>query len=168
MQTIDTWLVARYRGVQLLPDSVIGGAPLGDQISVTANATANAEDAQGERATATADAAYPRVESVIATAVADTLLALQFGAQTGRAPLAAGATVRLSGPTGAISAATGRIVARRAFRTPSTPAMGRTEASAWRYGWAYVAVVTRSDKRAASSGFRSWMLMESVDSARRK
>ncbi len=152
MRTIDAWLVARYRGVQLLPDSVIDGAHVGATAAVAAVAD--------ERAATITDAAYARVESVIATAPADTLLALQFGAQTGRAPLASGATVRLSGPTGAISTATGRILARRAFRTTSTPGAARADDAAWRYGWAYVAVVPRDGKVVAGSGLRSWLLLE--------
>jgi len=158
MRTIDNWLVARYRGVELLPDRVVDG--------VGNDGTANTE-----KASAGADAAYPRVESVIATALTDTLLALQFGAQTGRAPFASGATVRMSGPTGAITSATARIVARRAFRVASKPLVSHANDSAWRYGWAYVAVVARNVRTTGGGvvggGFRSWMLMEGGDSLRR-
>lgn len=158
MRTIDNWLVARYRGVELLPDSVVDGAD-------------NDGTANKEKTSTGADAAYPRVESVIATALTDTLLALQFGAQTGRAPFASGATVRMSGPTGAISSATARIVARRAFRVASKPLVSHANDSAWRYGWAYVAVVSRSARTTGGvvvgGGFRNWMLMEGGDSLRR-
>jgi hypothetical protein len=166
MRTVDTWLVARFRGVQLLPDSVVDVAD--------ATGAGSAGDAAVAAGNPVSDAAYARVESVFATPMADTLLALQFGAQTGRAPLTSGATVRLSGPTGAISATTARIVARRAFRVASRPVVSPSDNSAWRYGWAYVAVVPIGAKSGPGtgagvrSGFRSWLLLEPGDSVRRR
>jgi hypothetical protein len=105
----------------------------------------------------------------MSTPRADTLIALQFVAQHGRAPFAASASVRLSGPSGAISGQSARILARRAFRVSSKPAGAQADGAAWRFGWAYIAESSNEAAARVGSGYQHWMLLpEQADTARRR
>jgi hypothetical protein len=134
--TLDAWTVTRYRGAQFLPDT------LTPEPSLSGNGP------------------LPHVDAVRGGRVSDTLFAVQFNARVTGPALAPGATVRLAGPTGTITTLSARIVARRAFRAPRSPAPG----SNWRYGWAYLAVVTHNDARSAAR-YRGWLLIDSTDPA---
>jgi len=140
---LDSWLVTRFRNAQLLVDS-LGASPSVEE-----------------------SALYPRVESARAAPRGDTLFAIHFGSGPRMPPLTSASVVRLSGPTGTITSHTARIIVRRAFRAPRAPSAKATDQGAWRYGWAYLAVITRGVRPSPSLGYRGWLLVESADTLAR-
>ena len=140
---LDSWLVTRFRNAQLLDDSL--GA-----------STSAAESVQ-----------YPRVESSREAPGGDTLFALHFGSGPHTPALRSASVVRLSGPSGSITSHAARIVARRAFRAPRMPSAMASDAGAWRYGWAYMAVIMRGARPTPSLGYRGWLLIETPDTLSR-
>lgn len=136
---LDTWLVTRFRNAQLLDDSL--------------GATSSVEESMQ----------YPRVESAREAPAGDTLFAIHFGSGSHMPALRAGSVVRLSGPSGSITSHTARIVVRRAFRAPKVPSANAADDGAWRYGWAYLAVITRGVRPSPSLGYRGWLLIETPD-----
>jgi len=134
---LDSWLVTRFRDAQLLDDSV----------AVRPSGAVR----------------FPRVESVRAGA-SDTLYAVHFGGPDDVSALRVASLVRLSGPSGAMTTHSARILARRAFRAPGALSANASSPESWRYGWSYVAVVTRGRRPAQASGFRGWLLVASPDS----
>lgn len=148
---LDTWLVLRYRAVQLLPE----------------NATLRPQAGRGPRL---------RVEAVRAGARADTLYAVHFGTGPGAPSLASDARVQVSAPTGAVAPLTGRVVERRPFRVSATPGTGtrtvRRSDNPWRYGWSYLVVVPRRADRpaqdaASTARYRGWLLLEAPSTSAR-
>lgn len=141
---LDTWLVLRYRTVQLLPE----------------NATLRPQVGRGP---------LLRVEAVRSGARADTLIAVHFVSGPGAPAFASDARVHVTAPTGAVAPLTGRVVERRPFRVSATPVpparATRRPDNPWRYGWSYLVVVPR---RAAGTGpdaasaarYRGWLLLE--------
>lgn len=142
VHAVDGWLVTRYRNVQLLPDSArnAGGAP---------------------------ELPWPRVESAVDGSLRDTLFALHFGVRGGPPALRTGARVRLTAPSGAITAMAADVVARRAFRAPRFPGADTASIDGWRYGWAYLAIVRRGTA-ATASVYRGWLLYDVSDTTRRR
>lgn len=141
LSALDTWLVSRYRRVQLLPDSLTGRMPLGEEPS-------------------------SRVESAGDAATADTLFAIQFRTRREMSSLRAGARVRLTGPSGTITTTSAVVIARRPFRAPRRPGAD-TSADGWRYGWAYLALVGRQHAATSALVYRGWSLLVASDSLRR-
>ncbi len=137
---LDQWLVQRYRGVQLLPDSA--RAPW----SVAASSP------------------LARVETMRAGGQMDTLYAVHVGVREDMPPLRTRSRARLTGPTGSISPLEVRVIARRPFQTLGRPAGVQAPISAWRHGWAYVALVPRTSPRTANSRYHGWLLLASPDS----
>lgn len=134
LPSLDQWIVTRYRGAGLLPD------------------TANAAPSLATTRTP------PRIESVAEGATSDTLWALHF---TGDDPLpafAVNAVVRLTGPTGAVTPLTARVVARRPFRAPRVPAASPARPDAWRDGWAYLVLLPHDASRHVAR-YRGWLLL---------
>lgn len=140
--SLDTWVVMRYRGAQLLPDSMT---------------TASADSLASGTALA-------RVESMRDGIKSDTLFAVQFVAD-GVDALTVDGAVRLAGPTGTVMPLTGRVIARRRFRAPGT-------LTAWRSGWAYLVLVpsniaranrgrsaTNTSPTALQSSLNGWLLL---------
>lgn len=139
LSSLDIWIVQRYRGAQLLPDSGI-------------RASSPVRQAAGA----------PRVESARTTGRRDTIVALHFEPTYWRASLGTAAPVQLADPTGAISSVTGRITARRAFRAPRVAGARDTVAGDWRVGWAYLVAIPPRSANAAASGFNGWALVEAA------
>ncbi len=137
LTSLDTWIVVRLRGAQLLPDS----EPV-------------------VRSVAT-DAVLPHIESVRDGVRSDTLFALQYAERPGVAALASSGGVRLVGPTGTITPIAGRVIARRPFRALRAPTANHNEERDWRYGWAYLITVPRVG-RSSSTVFRGWMVVDTV------
>ncbi|MGV3710807.1 MAG: hypothetical protein ACO1Q7_18435 [Gemmatimonas sp.] len=136
LSSLDAWIVQRYRGAQLLPDSGLRGtSPL-------------------------RQAGAPRVESMRSPERRDTIVALQFGAVYWRASLTPSSAVQLADPTGVISAIGGRVAARRAFRAPRVAAPRDTVSDDWRIGWAYLVAIPPRVATAAPSGFNGWAIVE--------
>lgn len=141
--SLDGWIVGRYQGAQLLPDST-AEAP-----SLTAN---------GPR---------PRIEAVREGARADTLLAVHFRAERDAPLLTVGSRTTLAGPSGAITPIAARVLARRLFRAPRAPGSLSMPDSNWRFGWAYLVVVPHVTGR-PSGRYRGWTLLEASDPAPRR
>ncbi|MEO7520915.1 MAG: hypothetical protein ABIW79_03765 [Gemmatimonas sp.] len=143
LSSLDVWIVERFRGAQLLPDSVAARA---------------ARDGGG---------ALPRIESARGGGSVDTLFALHFTPRATEGALASRQTVRLAGPTGTIAPLTGTVVARRAFRAPRVPGANvhvasgdsATDAS-WRYGWAYIVSLPNAGRGTPAATFRGWLLLD--------
>lgn len=136
LSSLDMWIVQRYRGAQLLPDS-------------------------GSRSTSTiTQAGAPRVESTRTPARSDTLVALHFGATMWRPSIATAAPVQLADPSGTVSGIAGKVTARRAFRTPRVAGARDSVKSDWRIGWAYLVAIPVKSANASRSGFGGWALAE--------
>lgn len=136
MLRLDRWLISRYRGAQLLPDSV-----------------------GGQRLVA-AYASISRVESVVNGGRYDTLFAVHFAEHASGPALSAAGSARLVAPTGSASGVLARIVARRPFRAPRSPLARNHNESDWRYGWAYLTVVPRTGRVTPAATFRGWLMLE--------
>ncbi len=135
----DRWLVSRFRGVQLLPDSMPAVA------------------------TTAAEHPWPRIEGTRAGHATDTLYALHVGTRLGMPALAVNTVVQLTGSTGTIMPLTARVIARRAFRAPRRPDAPANADPSWRYGWSYLVVLPHRD--VANGGgavpvarYRGWLL----------
>lgn len=137
LASLDMWIVQRYRGAQLLPDST------------------------GHGASAVNQAGAPRVESARTPNRRDSVVALHFGAAAWRPVLSTSAIVQLADPTGSVSSVAGRVTARRAFRTPRNAGAKDTVKSDWRIGWAYLVAIPARSANAAVSGLNGWALVES-------
>lgn len=133
---LDVWIVERFRGAQLLPDSA---AP---QRSVAA------------------DASLARIESVGVGASTDTLFALHFGNRPGAPALERAGAIRLAGPTGTITPMAARLLARRPFRAPRMPRASNGSDGDWRYGWAYLSVLPTAGRSTPVATFRGWLLLD--------
>ncbi|WP_411282285.1 hypothetical protein [Gemmatimonas sp.] len=145
---LDTWLVSRFQGTQLLTDSM------------------------PTTASVAAESALPRVEGTRAGRSADTLYALHFGTRLGTPALAVNAIVQLTGPTGTITPLTGRVIARRPFRAPRRPGAPSSADAAWRYGWSYHVVMPHRAKGNGNGSiakgvpvarYRGWLLLAASD-----
>ena len=136
MQRLDRWLISRYRGAQLLPDSV------GGQRSVAA------------------DASISRVESIATGGRFDTLFAVHFAEHASAPALSAEGSARLVAPTGSASSVLARIVARRPFRAPRSPLARNSNEGDWRYGWAYLTVLPKVGRTTPAATFRGWLMLE--------
>jgi hypothetical protein len=134
--SLDSWILMRFRGAQLLPDS--GTRPA----SVIAHAGA------------------PRIEGPRTSNQRDTIVAVHFDTTFWRPTLAAGVTVRFVDSSGEISPITARVVSRRAFRAPRTPEARGAHGSDWRIGWAYLVAVPSRTANAATAAFNGWSLVE--------
>ncbi|MEP6836146.1 MAG: S41 family peptidase [Gemmatimonas sp.] len=136
LSALDLWIVQRYKMARLLPDS-------------------------GARTTVTASPiGAPRVESARTVGRRDTVVALQFATTYGRAALGTTATIQLADPSGAVSSVTGRITARRAFRTPRVAGARDSVKDEWRVGWAYLVALPSRVANASPSGFNGWAVEE--------
>ena len=138
LSSLDLWIVQRYLGAQLMPDS-------------------------NSRATvAFAQAGAPRVESNRSAARRDTVVALHFGAAIWRPTLGSSTEVQLADPTGAVSTVVGRVTARRAFRAPRVAGAREDVSDDWRFGWAYLVALPMKVANAAPSGFNGWAVVQDV------
>jgi hypothetical protein len=134
--SLDQWVLQRFRGAVLLPDSNVriesliahSGAPIVDG------------SRSGERR--------------------DTLVALHFDSVGWKPTVSEGSNVHFVDPSGEISQITGRITARRAFRAPRTANPRTQNAGDWRIGWAYLVALPAKTANAATSGFNGWALVE--------
>ncbi|MEO7361124.1 MAG: hypothetical protein ABI120_12405 [Gemmatimonadaceae bacterium] len=136
LSSLDMWIVQRYRGAHLLPDS-------------------------GARGTATyAQAGAPRIESTRSVTRRDTVVALHFGAAMWRPSMATTAVVQLADPSGTVSGIAGKVTARRAFRAPRIAGARDTVPGEWRIGWAYLVAIPARVANASASGFSGWALAE--------
>ena len=140
---LDVWLGTHYRAMQLLSDS--------------ARATRDYER----------DALWPRVESVGDAAQSDTLFAVQFDAVKDAPALRVGSRVRLTSPAGGAAATWVHVVTRRAFRAPRR-AGPSVKDDGFRYGWAYLALVSRDARATTSIAYRGWLLADASDIVRRR
>lgn len=136
LSSLDLWIVQRYKTAQLLPDSGVRVTPLSRQ------------------------AGAPRVESARIAGRRDTVVALQFGPNYWRAGLGAASSVQLADPAGVVSTVTGRIAARRAFRTPRVAGARDSVKGDWRVGWAYLVAIPARSANASPSGFNGWAVVE--------
>ena len=131
---LDRWIVKRYRGVGLLPD------------------TANAAPSLATTRTP------PRIESVGEGEQQDSLWAVHFNVDDLTPAFAVNATVRLTGPTGTVTTLAGRVAARRPFRAPRVPGASPEKDSNWREGWAYLVVLPHDASRHVAR-YRGWLLL---------
>ncbi len=132
MTALDTWVVIRLRGSQLLPDS-----------TPAVRSVAN-------------DAVLPRIESVREGGRVDSLYALHYAERPGVPALASSGSVRIVGPTGTI------IAARRPFRAPRAPGADSNQEKDWRYGWSYLVLLPKTGRIAPATVFRGWMLVDTT------
>jgi hypothetical protein len=139
---LDTWIVQRYRGAQLVPDSQ---PPRGPAATVVARVTA-----------------APRIEQTRRGATRDTLWAVHFAAGPELAGLAVGTRTTLTSPTGTMTPVVARVVARRPFRAPRSPGSALRPDSSWRHAWAYLVVMPHLNESAISR-YRGWLLVETPD-----
>lgn len=133
LSALDMWLTQRFKGAQLLPDSV-------------------------KPTRATPLTTPPRIESVNVARTKDTLFAVQFMPQVAPPALAVGSTVRLSSPSGVMTNITAEIIVRRAFRAPRQPGAALTDSSNHRYGWSYIALIRRVAST-PSTMYRGWVMV---------
>ncbi len=139
---LDHWIVQRFRGAQLMPDS---------------------QPARGVADTPVARvAAAPRIEQTQRGATRDTLWAVHFAAGPELAGLAVGTRTTLTGPTGTMTPVVARVVARRPFRAPRSPGSALRPDSSWRHAWAYLVVMPHLNETAISR-YRGWLLVETPD-----
>ena len=134
--TLDVWIVQRYRGAQLLADTVTKSGSVA------------------------ADALWPRIESMRSGGRNDTLFALHFSAHPGEPALGRRGAVRLAGPTGSMSPVAATLLSRRPFRAPRTPNANSGNERDWRYGWAYIAALPKAGRTAPATTFRGWLLID--------
>ncbi len=139
---LDRWIVQRYRGAQLVPDSQ---PPRGSATTPVARV-----------------AAAPRIEQTRRGATRDTLWAVHFAAGPELAGLAVGTRTTLTGPTGTMTPVVARVVARRPFRAPRSPGSALRPDSSWRHAWAYLVVMPHLNETAISR-YRGWLLVETPD-----
>jgi hypothetical protein len=144
LSSLDVWIVQRYRGAQLLPDS------------------------NGQSTSTVTRAGAPRIEASRSTTRRDTVVALHFGTALWKPALGAASAVQLVDPTGAISVISGRVTARRAFRTPRSAGARDSVKGEWRIGWAYLVAIPRKTANAAASGFNGWALVEAASKTAEK
>ncbi len=142
--SLDMWIVQRYRGAQLLPDTSGNGAAPVNQ------------------------AGAPRVESARSPNRRDTVVALHFSETMWRPVHSTSSVIQLADPTGSISSVAGRVTARRAFRTPRKAGAKDTVQSDWRIGWAYLVAIPARTANAAVSGLNGWALVETPKTAAQK
>lgn len=136
LSSLDLWIVQRYRGAQLLPDS---GTRTNSPVR---------------------QAGAPRVESTRTPNRRDTVVALHFEPAYWRSTLGTASLVQLADPTGVVSSVSGRVTARRAFRSPRVAGARDSVAGDWRIGWAYLVAIPTRSANAAASGFNGWALVE--------
>lgn len=141
LYSLDSWILQRYRGAQLLPDSIARGT------------------------SAVMQAGAPRIESQRSVNRRDTIVALHFGPAMWRPSLGTATPVQLADPTGVMTGITGRVTARRAFRSPRKPAPRDTVQDDWRIGWAYLVAIPTRSANAAASGFGGWAVQEMLPRA---
>ena len=144
MQLLDRWIVTKFRGAQLLVDSV--------RITKS-NVT---------------DVPFPRVEVVRTASTGDTLIAMHFAPTVAGAALRVASVVRLADASGAMTGLSARVLARRMFRAPRLPNAAVDADSAWRVGWAYVAIVQPTPRAVRVRPERSWLLVDAADSTLRR
>jgi hypothetical protein len=142
---LDRWIVQRFRGAQLVPDSQpaqgVGARPVAPVARVSA---------------------APRIEQTRRGATRDTLWAVHFAAGPELAGLAVGTRTTLTGPTGTMTPVVARVVARRPFRAPRSPGSALRPDSSWRHAWAYLVVMPHLNETAISR-YRGWLLVETPD-----
>ncbi|MDQ6612313.1 MAG: hypothetical protein M3Y64_07765 [Gemmatimonadota bacterium] len=137
LQSLDEWIVLRFRGVQLLPDS----SARGNAVTVTS-------------------AGAPRIEASRHAGKRDTVVALHFNSAFWRPALNTGANVQLADPSGVTSTISGRVAARRAFRAPRVASARDPVNGDWRIGWAYLIAIPARMANAAPAGFDGWAILE--------
>lgn len=147
-RALDMWLVTRFRGAQLLVDSMRASGPA----------------APAAIETVVTDGVLPRVEGTRDGRGADTLFMTHMSATAGAPVLALASVVQLAGPTGATTPLTARVLARRAFRAPHQLGRRPTDATAWRYGWSYALVLPRGERARPAARYRGWLPVTAVDS----
>ena len=143
MQLVDRWIVTKFRGAQLLVDSA----------RVAKSATT---------------VPFPRVEVVRAASTGDTLVAMHFARTVAGAALRVASVARLADASGAMTELSARVLARRMFRAPRRPTAAVDADSAWRVGWAYVAIVQPTPRAVRVRAERSWLLVDAADSTLRR
>jgi len=89
----------------------------------------------------------------------DTVVALQFGAEPFQPSHALGHRVNLADPTGSATPLGATVVARLAFRAPTTPGPYRTPPHVWRHGWAYLVALPPKTAAAHSASFAGWRIV---------
>jgi hypothetical protein len=143
LSSLDVWIVERFRGAGLLPDSAV------------------------ERTNDIAESVQPRIESARAGSSSDTVIALHFAPRPANAAFENGQALRLAGPTGTIAPIVGTVLARRAFRAPRVPQANGNMASGnatndarWRYGWAYIVSLPKAGRVTPAATFRGWLLLD--------
>lgn len=144
---LDIWIVQRYRGAQLLPDSLLADSLLTGSVARTAST--------------------PRIESTRAGKEQDTLWAVHFAPGTRMAGLPVGARPTLTGPTGTITPVVARVLARRAFRAPRVPGSAFRPDSSWRHGWVYLVVMPHLAELSVAR-YRGWLLLDTLEAATRR
>lgn len=136
-QSLDRWVSLRYRGAHLMPDTA----------SVLPSLVSTGTP--------------PRIETIHAGSVSDTLWVVHFTSGGQGPTFAVPSAVRLTSPTGTVTPLTARVVARRPFRAPRVPngPSGRLDdEDSWRPGWAYLAVLPHQATRNAAR-YRGWLLL---------
>lgn len=131
-QLLETWLVRRFGGAEFVPDSM-------QRTSASSVRTP-----------------MPRVVDIMG-ARSDTVIALQFVADSAAPALFSGGVAQLVDPVGGNTSVTARVLAWRMYRVPR--AISPDGVEGWRYGWAYLAVLPPQSRNAAARiSVRGWML----------
>lgn len=138
--TLDIWIVSKFRGANLLPDSVVS------------------------RASFVSGQTYPRIESVVTGETLDTLYAVMFSSRVGTQPMfKIGARTRVMDASGIFMPGFARIAGQRAFRAPRVPGAAATQENHWRYGNAYIVVVPHVSKLSPARLY-GWLIVPAATS----
>jgi len=89
----------------------------------------------------------------------DTVVALHFGAQPFTPTHAQGHRVHLADPAGSATTLGATVVARIAFRAPTSPSADPNRTHAWRHGWAYLVELPPKTAAAHTAGFAGWRIV---------
>ena len=100
-----------------------------------------------------------RIGGALRRSSSGAVVALHFGSEPFRPSHALGHRVLLADPSGAATSFDATVVARLAFRAPSTPGADPTRQHGWRHGWAYLVEMPPKTAAAHTAGFPGWRIV---------
>lgn len=100
-----------------------------------------------------------RIGGALHRSSTDTVVALHFGPVPFQPSHALGQRVQLADPSGAVTAFDAKVLARIAFRAPTSPGAEPERDHAWRHGWAYLVQLPPKTAAAHTAGFAGWRIV---------
>ncbi len=100
-----------------------------------------------------------RIGGSLRRSSSDPVVALHFGPEPFQPSHALGHRVLLADPSGAATSFDATVVARLAFRAPTTPGADPTRRDGWRHGWAYLVQMPPKTAAAHTAGFIGWRIV---------